>query len=71
MDPAALDDICRRHRVLLLVQFGSTVSGAVHERSDLDLAALLEAVRRPATSGWICTSIWRGCSPGRTSIRPS
>jgi len=38
MDPAALDEVCRRHGVLLLVQFGSTVSGAVHERSDLDLA---------------------------------
>ncbi len=42
MDPAGLDDVCRRHGVALLVQFGSTVSGNVHEHSDLDLAALVD-----------------------------
>lgn len=43
MDAAdLLDTVCRRHHVALLVQFGSTVSGRVHDRSDLDLAALVD-----------------------------
>jgi uncharacterized protein len=42
-----LEEICRRHRVRLLIQFGSTVSGVLHQRSDLDLAALLEPDTAP------------------------
>jgi predicted nucleotidyltransferase len=42
MDPRRLDEIARRHGVRLLLQFGSSVSGPTHPRSDLDLAALLE-----------------------------
>ena len=34
--------LARRHGVLLLVQFGSSVSGKTHASSDLDLAVLLE-----------------------------
>ena len=37
-----LDEIAVRHRVRLLVQHGSTVSGRVHARSDLDIAVLFE-----------------------------
>ena len=42
MDPRALDDIAQRHGILLLLQFGSTVSGRARADSDLDLAVLLE-----------------------------
>ena len=37
-----LDQIARRHGIRLLLQFGSTVSGPVHERSDVDLGVLLD-----------------------------
>jgi len=36
-----LDQIAQRHGIRLLLQFGSTVSGQVHERSDVDLGVLL------------------------------
>jgi uncharacterized protein len=36
-----LQNLARRHGIQLLIQFGSTVSGPVHSRSDLDLAVLL------------------------------
>jgi predicted nucleotidyltransferase len=42
MDARRLEDIARTFGVVLLVQFGSTVSGREHTKSDLDLAALLE-----------------------------
>jgi predicted nucleotidyltransferase len=49
MDPRALDDIARRHGILLLLQFGSTVSGRARADSDLDLAVLLEHAPRSLT----------------------
>jgi predicted nucleotidyltransferase len=39
---AELDRIARAHGIRLLLQFGSTVTGRVHARSDVDLAVLLE-----------------------------
>lgn len=36
-----LQDLARRYGIRLILQFGSTVSGPVHSRSDLDLAVLL------------------------------
>lgn len=45
MDPRELDEIARRHSVRLLLQFGSSVGGPTHPRSDLDLAVLLERPR--------------------------
>jgi uncharacterized protein len=42
MDSAGLATIAARHRVRLVLQFGSTVDGAVHAHSDLDLAVLLD-----------------------------
>jgi predicted nucleotidyltransferase len=41
-DCSALPELLRRHRVLLLVLFGSTVKGRRHPGSDLDLAVLFE-----------------------------
>lgn len=37
-----LDQIAQRHGIRVLLQFGSTVSGPVHERSDVDLGVLLD-----------------------------
>lgn len=37
--------IAEAHGVLLLLQFGSSVTGKVHRRSDVDLAALLNRSR--------------------------
>jgi predicted nucleotidyltransferase len=37
-----LERLARAHGIRLLLQFGSTVGGPVHERSDVDLAVLLE-----------------------------
>ncbi|HEX9822054.1 MAG TPA: HepT-like ribonuclease domain-containing protein [Methylomirabilota bacterium] len=37
-----LERLARAHGIRLLLQFGSTVTGLVHERSDVDLAVLLE-----------------------------
>jgi predicted nucleotidyltransferase len=39
--PDSLSGVCQRHGVVLLLQFGSTVSGPVRPDSDVDLAALL------------------------------
>jgi predicted nucleotidyltransferase len=47
VDPQRLADLARRHGIKLLLQFGSSVSGRVHPRSDLDLAVLLD--RMPKT----------------------
>jgi predicted nucleotidyltransferase len=43
MDMVRLAEVAARHRVTLLLQHGSTVSGRVHAHSDLDIAALFEA----------------------------
>ncbi len=42
MNDPRLADIARRHGIRLLLQFGSSVSGTAHPRSDVDLAALVE-----------------------------
>ena len=36
-----LEQIAHRHRIELILEFGSMVTGRVHPRSDLDLAVLL------------------------------
>lgn len=41
----ALADLARRHDLALILQFGSTVKGTVHDASDLDIAVLFG--RRP------------------------
>jgi predicted nucleotidyltransferase len=37
-----LEAIARKHRARLILQFGSTVSGKTHPRSDIDIAVLLD-----------------------------
>lgn len=44
---ARLDEIAGRHGIELILLFGSSVSGPVHPRSDVDLAVLLD---RPSLS---------------------
>lgn len=40
-------DLAKKHGVLLALQFGSVVTGRTHERSDVDIAVLLD---RPSLS---------------------
>ncbi len=42
MNPVSFETIAQQHRIRLILQFGSTVSGSIHPRSDVDLAILLE-----------------------------
>ena len=42
MDPQRIDEIAARHGIVLLLRFGSSVSGPTRPDSDVDLAALLE-----------------------------
>lgn len=46
MDPSAeeIGPIARKHGIVLLLRFGSSVTGRVHPRSDVDLAVLVERV---------------------------
>jgi predicted nucleotidyltransferase len=51
MDRGRLEEVAQRHGVVLLLEFGSIVSGHLHPQSDVDLGVLLE---RPAftTAEW-------------------
>jgi predicted nucleotidyltransferase len=49
-DLAELHRIAERHGVVLLLQFGSSVTGTVHARSDVDLAALFDGAPRSLTA---------------------
>jgi len=49
MDMLSLAEVAARHRVTLLLQHGSTMSGRVHAHSDLDIAALFELPPVPAS----------------------
>ena len=42
MTGPSFDEIARRHRARLLLQYGSTVSGRTHAASDVDVAVLFE-----------------------------
>ena len=37
-----IQDIARKHGVVLALKFGSSVTGQVHPKSDVDLAVLLD-----------------------------
>lgn len=47
IDTEQLASAAKKHGILLLLQFGSSVTGQLHMRSDVDLAVLLE--RAPAS----------------------
>jgi predicted nucleotidyltransferase len=60
-----LAEVARRHAIQLVLQFGSTVDGPVHSRSDLDLAIILQdADVSLARLGEIQQSL-QTCFPGR------
>ena len=48
MDPSSeqITPIAEKHGIILLLRFGSSVTGMLHERSDVDLAVLLAQVPR-------------------------
>ena len=44
MDIRQVEPVARKHGIVLLVQFGSTVTGQLHAQSDCDLGVLLDRV---------------------------
>ena len=46
MNPADLERVARAHGIRLLLQFGSTITGRAHAKSDVDVAVLLERPRQ-------------------------
>jgi len=48
MDPSSeqIAPIAGKHGIILLLRFGSSVTGMLHERSDVDIAVLLERAPR-------------------------
>ncbi len=42
MDPQRVEAIARKHGIMLLLQFGSSVTGRLHPGSDVDLGVLVE-----------------------------
>ena len=42
MDDGRLEEIARRHGIVLMLKFGSAASGRTHPRSDVDIAILRE-----------------------------
>lgn len=46
VNASACEHVARTHGIRLLVQFGSTVTGRVHAKSDVDLAVLLQRPRQ-------------------------
>ena len=54
MDRSRLEAVARKYGIVLLIQFGSTVSGREHPGSDVDLAVLVAA---PAPSLWTVAAL--------------
>jgi len=65
MDMIRLAEVAARHRVTLLLQHGSTVSGRVHAHSDLDIAALFEADSVSLADVAALSADLQGLNPGR------
>jgi predicted nucleotidyltransferase len=65
MDMQSLAEVAARHRVTLLLQHGSTVSGRVHAHSDFDIAALFEADNVSLADVAALGADLQGLNPGR------
>jgi predicted nucleotidyltransferase len=63
MEPS-FDEIARRHRARLLVQYGSTITGRTHAGSDVDIAVLFEGEADYARVGGLLADL-REVFPGR------
>jgi len=68
MDMVRLAEVAARHRVTLLLQHGSTVSGRVHAHSDLDIAALFEASDVSLADVAGLSADVQGLNPGRSAV---
>jgi uncharacterized protein len=44
MDPNQVEVVARRHGIRLLLRFGSSVTGLLHQASDVDLGVILDRV---------------------------
>jgi len=71
MDMVRLAEVAARHRVTLLLQHGSTVSGRVHAHSDLDIAALFEASDVSLADVAGLSADLQGLNPGERWMSPS
>lgn len=58
-------EIAGRHAIQLILQFGSTVDGPVHARSDLDLAILLKDANVALDRFGEIQQSLQSCFPGR------
>ena len=65
MDPKPLQDVVRRHRIRLLLQFGSTVTGRARPDSDLDLAVMLDRLPETLQEHAALVQDLQGLYPGR------
>ena len=64
MSAPSFDEIARRHKARLLVQYGSTVGGRTHAGSDVDVAVLFEGEPDYARVGGLLADL-EGAFPGR------
>ena len=71
MDTASLAEISARHRVRLVLQHGSTVSGRVHAKSDLDIAVLFEDDHESLARVAALSVDVQGLYPGGNLMSPS
>ena len=60
-----LAEVAARHAIQLILQFGSTVDGPVHDRSDLDLAILLKDANVSLDRFGEIQQSLQSCYPGR------
>jgi uncharacterized protein len=60
-----LGEIAERHGIRMLLQFGSTVTGQVHERSDVDLGVMLERPSIGLRERAELEHDLQGCFPGQ------
>ncbi len=65
MDEERLGQVAAAHGVRLLVQFGSTVRGGVHDASDLDLGVVLEQASPDLHEYGTLAQDLQRCFPGR------
>ncbi|HUF48478.1 MAG TPA: hypothetical protein VMM93_11730 [Vicinamibacterales bacterium] len=65
-----MDEIAAAHGIALLVQFGSTVTGATHLRSDLDLAVLFGDARDSFDKAADLSVALQAVLPGRVQAIP-
>jgi uncharacterized protein len=57
VDSARLDHVAHRHGIQLLLQYGSTIAGRTHARSDIDLGVVLAHVPSMDEYGALVTDL--------------